>query len=124
MGGGTRNSGGGVDGAGNIYDQWFMLESGAPQVRQRVRATMTAPGLNVGLMDFAGNPQFFPFDILGVPSGTSQWMGAAYQCYVTDSRVSPGIIKPVAIDNSTPAQFRTVVTGANAQGSRLAIRVS
>jgi hypothetical protein len=50
MGGGTRNSGGGADGA-SFYDQWFMLETGASTLRQRARAVSTAAGLNVGLLD-------------------------------------------------------------------------
>lgn len=123
MGGGTRNSGGGADGA-TIYDQWFMLESGVSQVRQRARAVSTSAGLNVGLLDFAGNPQFFPFDVLGIPNGANLWMGAMYQAYVTHSGIPAGVIKPVAIDNATPAQFRTTVALASSQGARLALRVA
>lgn len=124
VGNAFRTSGGAIDGQGSIYDQWFMLESGSPTLRQRVRAVMTSPGLNVGLLDFSGDPQFFPFDVVGVPSGTIQWMGSLYQVYVTDSRVPAGIIKPVAIDNATAASFRTTVAGANGQLSRMAIRVT
>ncbi len=123
IGGGTRNAGGGADGAGSLWDQWFMLESGVSQIRQRSRAVSTAPGVNAGLRDFAGNPQFFPFDVLGIPSGINLWMGSAYQAYMTDSGVAAGTIKPVAIDNATPALFRATVSPANSQGSRLMLRV-
>jgi hypothetical protein len=124
IGGGTRNNGGAADGAGSVWDQWFMLESGVSQVRQRSRAVSTAPGLNAGLRDFAGNPQFFPFDVIGIPNGTDLWMGSAYQAYQTDLNVAAGTIKPVAIDNATPASFRATVVPANAQGSRLMLRVA
>lgn len=124
MGGGTRNSGGTVDGGGGVFDQWFMLENGTPQVRQRSRAVSTAPGANVGQLDFAGNPQFFPFDVYGIPNGLGLWMGSTYQSYVTHSGIPGGVIKPVAIDNATPAEFRTTVVPGNAQGSRLALRVA
>lgn len=123
IGGGTRNSGGAVDGQGVACDQWFMLESGASTLRQRARQVCAAVSLNAGLMDFAGVPQFFPFDVVGVPNGSNQWMGAMYQAYVTDSRVAAGIIKPVAIDNATPAEFRTTIAPASGQGLRLALRV-
>lgn len=124
MGNGTRNSGGAVDGSASVYDQWFMLESGTPQVRQRARAVSTAAGLNVGLLDFGSNPQFFPFDTLGIPNGANLWMGAMYQAYVTHSGIPAGVIKPVAIDNATPAEFRTTVAPASSQGARLAMRVA
>lgn len=124
MGGGSRDAAGTADGNGSFYDQWYMLESGVPQNRQRARAVSTSAGLNVGLLDFAGNPQFFPFDVVGVPNGLSLWMGAMYQAYVTNSGIPAGVIKPVAIDNATPAQFRTTVAGATAQGARMAMRVA
>lgn len=120
IGGGTRNSGGGVDGAGSVWDQWFMFEGSAPVQRQRSRAVMTAVGINAGLQDFAGNPQWFPFDVLC----PNQWMGSVYQAYVTASFIGGGVVKPLAIDNATPAEFRTTVAGASGQGARLALRVS
>lgn len=124
IGGGTRNSGGAVDGQGSVCDQWFMLENGSPLLRQRSRAVSTAPGANIGLRDFAGNPQFFPFDVLGIPNGVQLWMGAMYQAYVTDPGVAAGTIKPIAIDNATPSSFRATVAPATAQGIRLALRVA
>jgi hypothetical protein len=124
IGGGTRNSGGAADGGGSIFDQWFMLEGGIGTDRQRARSVMTVAGLNVGLIDFAGNPQFFPFDVLGIPNGSTLWMGAMYQAYVTHGGIPAGVIKPVAIDNSTPAQFRTTVAPASSQGGRLCLRVA
>jgi hypothetical protein len=123
IGGGYRNSGGSIDGQGGVWDQFFMLESGVTQIRQRSRAVSTAPGANIGLLDFAGNPQSFPFDVLGVPSGSNRWMGSAYQTQVFDPSVAAGVIKPMAIDDSTPASWRTTVVPANSQGSRLALRV-
>ena len=124
MGGGTRNSAGANDGAGGVCDQWFMLDSGAPQLRQRSRAVNTSIGLNVGLLDFAGNTQLFSFDVLGIPSGSSRWMGSMYQAQILDPSCAAGIIKPLAIDDSTPAQFRTTVAPATSQLIRLAIRVA
>jgi hypothetical protein len=79
--------------------------------------------VNAGLRDFAGNPQFFPFDVLGIPGGSTVWMGSAYQAYQTDAGVAGGTIKPVAIDNATPAKFRATVAPASAQGARMMIRV-
>jgi len=116
-------SSGSPDGQGNIWDQWFMLESGTPQVRERSRAVASTPGASWGLTDFSGNPLFFPFDVGGIPSGVTLWMGSAYQCYNGSSQVPGQTVKPIAIDDSTPANFRGTVAGATASGTRLFIRV-
>jgi hypothetical protein len=124
MGGGTRNSGGANDGQCQYFDEWFMLESGAPTIRQRARLVTDSAGVNAGLIDFAGNLQFFPFDVLSIPNGKAIWAGSMYQVYVTDSSVGGGVIKPVAIDNSTPAQFRSTVVPASPQLGKMMIRVA
>lgn len=123
IGGGSRNSGGANDGQGTVCDQWFMLENGTSTLRQRARLVSQIVGVTIGLVDFAGNPQFFPFDVGGNPNGTLCWMGSMYQTYVTHSGIGGGIIKPVAIDNATPAQFRSTVAPSTAQGLRMMLRV-
>ena len=123
MAGGTRNSGGAVDGQGSPWDNFWMLESGSPAIRQRSRAVSINAAGTATLTDFAGNPQSFPFDVLCLPSGTQRWMGSVYQAQVFDSSVAGGVVKPMAIDDSTPANWRTTVAPASAQGTRLALRV-
>lgn len=124
IGNATRNTGGTVDGQGSTFDQLFMLESGSKTLRQRVRAVGgISSGAVWGLTDFSGDPQFFPMDIGGDPSGILLWSGTAYQCYVTASSIPGGTVKPVAIDDATAATFRTTVATSNSYLMRLAIRV-
>lgn len=124
MGNATRNAAGTVDGQGGTFDLWWMLQSGALTSAPRVRAVGgITNGGTVGLLDFSGDPQFFPMDIQNIPNGITLWSGTAYQCYVTSSSIPSGVVKPVAIDNATPALFRTTVAPANSYNMRLAIRV-
>ena len=123
MGCGFLNTGGANDGQNTVCDQWFMLESGVTQPRQRARMVGQDTAGVVGLIDFAGNLQFFPFDVGNAPNAKTLWIGSMYQTYLTDPSVPSGVIKPVAIDNSTPAKFRSTVAPSTGQGVKMMIRV-
>lgn len=123
MGNGSRSSAGAADGQANVFDQWWMIQNGVSTNLQRVRAVgLNTGGGVVGLTDFSGDPLFFPMDIENIPNTIALWAGTAYQCYVTASSIPSGTVKPVAIDNATPATFRTTVAGFG-DAMKLAIRV-
>lgn len=124
IGGGLRSSAGAVDGNGTCWDFWFMNESGVATLKQRARAVVfNSAGAAVGVTDAAGNAQFFPFDVESVISGTAQWAGSFPQAYITDSRIPAFTIKPIAIDDSTPATFKA--TGATLINSmKLMLRIA
>lgn len=124
IGGGYRSSAGSVDGNGTSWDFWFMMESGTATLRQRGRAiALLSSGAGCGLTDAMDNVQLFPVDIASSISGTVQWAGTICQAYLTDSRVPAFTLKPVAIDDSTPASFKA--TGAAVTNTmRLMLRVA
>ncbi len=123
MGNALRNSGGTVDGQANQFSQWFMLENTNPAVRNRLRSwSVEDDGAVVGLVDFQGNVQVFPFDATINPSGKVAFGTQIYQTYVTDSVVPYGVIKQIAVDDSTLAFFRSTVAGA-INSMRMMLRV-
>lgn len=114
MGCGTFTTTGATDNVCNAFDVWFMLESGTPAFRSRLRSWgTTADNTSTGMLDFDGNPQVFPYDVCNVPNGSRVWIGQIPQFYVTTSNVGPQTRKPIAIDDSTPATFKVVAIQSN-----------
>jgi len=124
LGTGTGNSSGTFDGQVTVFDQWFAIENGVSTNRERVRSVGQSISADVGLVDFQGNLQFFPMDILILPSSKLVWGGRTYQTYVTDISVGTGSIKPVALDDSTVGTFRTTVAPVNGNDMRMMLRIA
>lgn len=123
MGNAFRNTGGANDGQAGQWAQWFMIENGASANRSRTRDwSVGSDGSVPGLVDYQANIQVFPFNPVINPSGKVVWGVTAYQTYITDSTVPFGIIKQIAVDNSTLAFFRSTVAGV-VNSMRMMLRV-
>lgn len=117
IGNAYRNNGGSIDGNGSTVDQFYMIESGVGVIRQRIRAVWATASTNIGISsDFQGNPQIFPIDIWGVPSGTNVWSGKPYQLYLIPITIGASAIKKIALDDGTLASFKAL-TIASTGGS-------
>lgn len=123
MGNAYRAAGGSIDGQGTTMDQFYMIESGAPAVRQRIRAVYNTTSTAIGLIDFQGNPQIFPCDIWTQPSGIGVWGGKPYQMYLVPTSIGAGTIKKIALDDGTLASFRVMLMNPQ-NGALIAIRVA
>lgn len=124
-GGGYRSNAGTADAQGNTIDSLFMIESGVGTERQRCRGWHFDVGGNpVGMLDYEGNPQVFPFDVENLPNGTRLWQGQMPQAYITTSNVAAQTRKPIAIDDATAATFKVVATASIVASMRGMFRVA